>query len=108
MREERSLRASLARALRQARHAHGLTQRALAARAGVGEKYLSRIERGLVTPSVLVVSRLAAALKLRVEDLVAAPALDGSPGPAAILRLLAGRSETDLERAERVLRALFG
>jgi XRE family aerobic/anaerobic benzoate catabolism transcriptional regulator len=107
MREERTLRASLARAVRHARRARGLTQRALAAGAGVGEKYLSRIERGLVTPSVLVVSKLAGALGVRVEELLAPPSLDGPPRAAPILRLLAGRSESDLERAERVLRALF-
>jgi XRE family aerobic/anaerobic benzoate catabolism transcriptional regulator len=104
---ERALQASLARAVRHARRSRGFTQRALAARASIGEKYLSRIERGLVTPSVLVVYQLAEALGVRLEELVATPSRDGAPGPATILRLLSDRSESELERAERVLRALF-
>jgi transcriptional regulator with XRE-family HTH domain len=105
---ERALRANVARAVRQARQNRGLTQRALAARAGIGEKYLSRIERGLVTPSVLVMWSLAEALGVRLEELVAAPSREGPAGSATVLRLLADRSESELERAARVLRALFG
>ncbi|HTQ02700.1 MAG TPA: helix-turn-helix transcriptional regulator [Polyangiaceae bacterium] len=105
---ERALRASLARALKQWRAARGLTQRALAGKAGIGEKYLSRIERALATPSVLVVLKLAQALDVRLEELLALPA--ASPPPphtSALLRVLAERSRSEVEQAERVLRALF-
>jgi transcriptional regulator with XRE-family HTH domain len=104
---ERTLRASLAHAVRQARRARGLTQRALAAQAGIGEKYLSRIERGLVTPSLLVALELTEALGVPLAELLASPSLGASAAPAPILKLLAERSASDLERAERVLRALF-
>jgi len=110
---ERALRARLGRALRQARSARAFTQRALATKAGVGEKYLSRIERGLATPSVLVVLRLARALGVGLDQLVAAPRPEAVPGAerralgSAVLRLLGERSPADIERAERVLRALF-
>lgn len=108
MTREAALQVNLARAVRQARRARGLTQRALAARAGIGEKYLSRIERALVMPSVLVVCQLAEALGVRLEELVAIPSHDALPASASLLRLLAERSESELEQAERVLRALFG
>jgi transcriptional regulator with XRE-family HTH domain len=110
---ERALRARLGRALRQARASRSLTQRVLATKAGVGEKYLSRIERGLATPSVLVALRLARALGVGLDQLVAAPRQEAAPRSdpgtlgAAIVRLLGERSPADLERAERVLRALF-
>jgi transcriptional regulator with XRE-family HTH domain len=104
---ERVLRVSLSRALRQARAARGLTQRALAAKATIGEKYLSRIERGLATPSVLVVLKLAQALDARLEELLALPAAPAPSHSSSLLRLLAERSKTELDQAERVLRALF-
>jgi transcriptional regulator with XRE-family HTH domain len=85
----------------------------LAAKAGIGEKYLSRIERGLVTPSVLVVLRLARALGVGLDQLVAGTrpevTVRSEPRPpgSALARLLGERSPAELERAERVLRALF-
>ncbi|HSU42507.1 MAG TPA: helix-turn-helix transcriptional regulator [Polyangiaceae bacterium] len=107
MTREHALRAKLAHALRQARRVRGLTQRTLAARAGIGEKYLSRIERGLVTPSLLVALELTAALGVPLTELLERPSLEGPPAPVSILKLLADRSASELERAERVLRALF-
>jgi transcriptional regulator with XRE-family HTH domain len=104
---ELALRANLAGAVRQARLSRGLTQRALAARAGIGEKYLSRIERGRVTPSLLVALELTAALGVSLAELLATPPVGALPAPVAILKLLADRPASDLERAERVLRALF-
>jgi transcriptional regulator with XRE-family HTH domain len=104
---ERALRANLAHAVRDARRARGLTQRALAARAGIGEKYLSRIERALVTPSLLVALELTAALGVPLAELLATPSFGAPLAPVSILKLLADRPASDLERAERVLRALF-
>jgi transcriptional regulator with XRE-family HTH domain len=104
---ERVLRVRLARALKQARAARGLTQRALAAKAAIGEKYLSRLERGLATPSVLVVLELARALDVRVEELLAQAPPPAPSHASSLLCLLAERSKTEVEQAERVLRALF-
>jgi transcriptional regulator with XRE-family HTH domain len=41
---------------------HGLSQAGLAARAGTSQQALSKIERGLVSPSVETLARLAAAM----------------------------------------------
>jgi transcriptional regulator with XRE-family HTH domain len=53
--------------LRQTRQRHGLTQRQLAARARTSQAAISRIERGLVSPSV---DTLAELLWLMNEELV--------------------------------------
>jgi transcriptional regulator with XRE-family HTH domain len=58
--------------LRVARRRHGLTQGQLAARARTSQAAISRIERGLVSPSVAMLARL---LDLMGEELV----LDAEP-----------------------------
>jgi transcriptional regulator with XRE-family HTH domain len=58
--------------LREARKRHGLTQKQLAARARTSQAAISRIERGLVSPSV---GTLATLLDLMGEELV----LDAHP-----------------------------
>lgn len=104
---EQTLRTSLARALRRAREELGFTQRALAAKAGVGEKYLSRIERGLVTPSLLIVHRLAQALGLGLDQIIATTRAERPTSATAIARLLRGRTSAELEQAKRLIAALF-
>ena len=53
--------------LREARERHGLTQKQLAIRARTSQAAISRIERGLVSPSVEMLARL---LDLLGEELV--------------------------------------
>jgi transcriptional regulator with XRE-family HTH domain len=53
--------------LREVRRRHGLTQAQLAARASTSQAAISRIERGLVSPSVAMLARL---LDLMGEELV--------------------------------------
>lgn len=55
--------------LRDTRRRHGLTQRQLAARARTSQAAISRIERGLVSPTV---ATLATLLDLMGEELVLA------------------------------------
>ena len=57
-----SLRAVLARNLRQLRQAQGLSQEELAARADITSNYLSSLEREEYAASVDVIERLASAL----------------------------------------------
>jgi transcriptional regulator with XRE-family HTH domain len=52
--------------LRETRHRHGLSQRRLAARARTSQAAISRIERGLVSPSVETLANL---LDLMGEEL---------------------------------------
>ena len=59
--------------LRDARRRHCIDQRTLARRAGTSQTQVSRIERGVVSPTVTSLARLLAALGERLE-LIAVPA----------------------------------
>lgn len=63
----RSLPDGLAGSLRTARLEAGLTQRAVAERAGVARSMVSMIENGRCSPGPMTVNRLAAALRLDEE-----------------------------------------
>ena len=56
-----------ASALRYARRRAGLTQRALAAKSGVPQPAIARIERGAVSPRVATLNRLLAATDEALE-----------------------------------------
>lgn len=64
--------------LRSARRQSGLSQRGLAGRAGVPQASVSRIERGVVSPSVDMLDRLLKQCGLEVD--VAQKAGDGVDG----------------------------
>ncbi len=55
--------------IRELRKERGLTLRLLAEKAGCTQSYISQIETGLTVPSLSMVGRLAAALKINVIDL---------------------------------------
>lgn len=56
-----------AQILLDARKKSGLTQQQLAERIGANKSYISRVERGLIIPSVSTLYRIAAAMGLTVE-----------------------------------------
>ena len=56
-----------AQILLDARHNAGLTQEDLATRMGVDKSYISRVERGIITPTVSTLYRLVAAMGLTIE-----------------------------------------
>jgi len=60
--------------VREARDRHGLTQAALARRAGTTQKQISRIECNEISPSVLTLARLLRAMGERLD-------LKAVPGP---------------------------
>jgi len=55
--------------LKEIRSARGLTQADLADMAGVSRKTINTVENGVFVPSTILALTLAAALKLRVEDI---------------------------------------
>lgn len=69
----------LARNLRRLRTATGLSQEALAARAGLHRTYVSSVERGERNVSVENIFALAAALGCRPQELVDAEAAGDLP-----------------------------
>ena len=82
--------------LRDARRRHGLTQRQLAIRARTSQAAISRIERGLVSPSI---DTLAGLLWLMNEQLeLVAEAIDWGHDPTLNDANLAVDIETRLRR----------
>ncbi len=61
---------SLARLLRVIRQAEGLSQRDLAVLLEVPRTYLSKIDRGIATPTLASILRLCAALNVRPDALM--------------------------------------
>jgi transcriptional regulator with XRE-family HTH domain len=75
--------------LREARNRHGVSQRRLALRAGTSQDAISRIERGVESPTLERLANLLMVLGERLE-LDAAPLVDaegGSPALSAAERL---------------------
>ena len=91
--------------LKRLREQRALTQRELAEASQIAEKYLSRIEIGLATPSVHVAWRLAQALGSTLDRLLGLSAREDGD-LAAITRLLRGKTRRELKRALRVIIAL--
>ncbi len=56
--------------IRKAREHLNLTQKALAAKAGISREYLARLETGRQDPRVSVIRKLAKALKVKMAELV--------------------------------------
>lgn len=69
--------------LRGAREARGMGLRELERRTGIDRGHLSKIERGLVVPSVPTLRRIAAALGLREMSRLLEPYDGGGNGHAA-------------------------
>lgn len=69
--------------VRELRRAHGLTLKALGARAGLSHPFLSQLERGLARPSVGSIERIAGALGVPVGDLWTESA---PPAPPRLVR----------------------
>jgi transcriptional regulator with XRE-family HTH domain len=82
--------------LRTVRHRHGLTQKQLAARARTSQAAISRIERGLVSPSVDMLANL---VDLMGEELtLEAEPIDYGHDEAMVRQNLAHLPEQRIER----------
>lgn len=97
----------MSRSLRRARRERGLTQRALANRSGISEKYLSRIELGQVTPSALVAFRICDTLGSDLGQLVSMQPAVESGDIRKIVKLLRDRPDDTIDCARRILVELF-
>ena len=85
-----------ARLVRESRVRHGLNQEALARRAGTSQGQISKIERGVVSPSVSTLERLLAVMGERLE-VAAVP----GPRPNASVRELR-RDYEELSLEDRI------
>ncbi len=59
------------RTVKQLRSVQGLSQEAFAARADLNRTYLGEVERGVATPSLATVAKIAAALNMSPSVLIA-------------------------------------
>ena len=92
---------SIASIVREARHRAGLTQAALAERAGVPKSTVGRIESGTRTPSTEMVERLVRAAGLEVSVSLSEP----DPGTYSMFERTLRRSPAErLADATRVAR----
>lgn len=105
-REHETFRRKFGRNVRAARQALGLSQRQVAERANVAEKYLSRVELGAVAPSIMIAFRLAQAVGVGLDALVGVNKPETDARIAALVAHFADRGGAELERAVRVLQAL--
>ncbi|CAN5165375.1 hypothetical protein BH09MYX1_BH09MYX1_09840 [soil metagenome] len=67
------LSARLGKNLRQLREARGLTQQQMAKTAGLPRATWSHLESGAGNPTLLILSRVSAALQVSLEELIATP-----------------------------------
>lgn len=65
-----SLRRRLSANVKRRRRDLGFSQEGLAFEAGIDRTYVSQIERGVGNPSLLILTRLAATLKMKVVELL--------------------------------------
>lgn len=67
---ERALDASFGEMLRKLREQRGLSQEQLAFETGIHRTFVSQLERGLKTPSLATLFKLAAALEIDASQMV--------------------------------------
>ena len=77
--------ARLGERVRRWRTEHGLTRRALALASGVSERYLAQLEAGHGNMSVLLLRKVAQAMRVAIEELVREH--DGAPRRARVALL---------------------
>jgi transcriptional regulator with XRE-family HTH domain len=91
--------------LRQTRERHGLSQRRLARRAGTTQAVISRIERGLASPSTDTVQRLLAAMGWELDMRVRRSRWQDHD-PAALREFGARDPQRRLDGIEHAIRAV--
>lgn len=102
--EEATVSTRIGLRIRELREKHSLSMRALAERTGVSQPFLSQIERGVSSPSMATIYRLAEALGVTPGDLLPAPA----SGSAVVVRADEGRLMPVADRSDSAVgRALL-
>jgi transcriptional regulator with XRE-family HTH domain len=61
---------TLANNVRRLRKLSGLSQEELAFQCEIDRTYISKVERGVANPSLLILSRIAEVLEVSIEELV--------------------------------------
>jgi len=93
--------------LRQARARAGLSQRALARRAGTAQSVIARIERGQTSPTWETLERLLAAAGVALRPELEVPVVVGSHMLQDVPRILRLSPEQRLEEVRNLTRFLY-
>jgi transcriptional regulator with XRE-family HTH domain len=95
--------------IRSIREAADLSREVVAERAGISANYLGEIERGEKWPTLDMIERIAAALQVSPPTFFEyeAEEVDNNVLLSKLQCLLSDRSTDQLQRAFRVLKALF-
>lgn len=94
--------------IRKLRKSRGQTQEQLAQEAGVSDKYLSEVERGVSKVSVEVLDKVASGLNVELRDLLALDLVeDRKQMEDYLIRLIQGASDEQLVVLQRVVRAVL-
>lgn len=89
--------------IRQQRESAQISLRALAAKAGVSNPYLSQVERGLRRPSADILAQIARGLSISVETLLTeAGILDAEPAPDVVVAIRGDAGLTERQKATLV------
>lgn len=91
----------LGRRLRDLRHAHGLTSRQLARRAGVSPSLISQLENGHVDASVVTLRKIAASLDVTIANFFLDPGDTDQHGLHSTAAESSGRQPEPLARVVR-------
>ncbi len=93
--EEKRLALAVGRAIAKRRIASDLTQERVAERLGIGVEAMSRIERGLVLPTVLRLSELAEIFECNIAELLTETSSRATDQASHLARLLSKLSSAD-------------
>ncbi len=89
--------------IREQRTAAQISVRALAAKAGVSNPYLSQVERGLRRPSAEILAQIAHGLSISVETLLAkAGILETPEAPTVVIAIRADEVLTERQKSALV------
>ena len=70
MNRDKQLLGQLAKNVKALRKSLGLSQEALAFEYDIDRTYISKVERGIANPSLLILLRIADVLKVEIKDLL--------------------------------------
>jgi transcriptional regulator with XRE-family HTH domain len=101
--EPEAVRRSIGAAIRRTRTDAGLTMRGLAVACGVSQPFLSAVERGLSTPSLFTLYRIAEVLNTSPASLLPDP----GPGDIVVVRADEGRLVPSSDRPNSALGRLI-
>ncbi len=100
---------AVGRNIRDVRLKKKLTQEQVADLAGIHPKYLGEIERGIKSPTAVIVQKVAAALDAPLCSILSAngcPCSD-SELPREVSELFVGKEEQQMKKAVKILSAFF-